>query len=161
MIELIVLLIGLALIYAEFYLPGGVVGGIGAVMIIAAIVLFSLSSTLIPSLLFIGLSIVLLAGTIRLALWTIPRSDPERGGVYSSGDQEGYSASHYEKEAIGKQGTVYSDLKPGGHILVDGKRHLAISKSGYIPKGESVVVIGGEGESLIVKYLNHVEEKEK
>ena len=61
--------------------------------------------------------------------------------------------SKFEKHAIGKIGIVLTDLKPGGFILIEGKQHQAISQSGYITKGEEVIVVSGQEESLLVKKV--------
>ncbi len=153
MIPYILVLIGLLLIYVEFFLPGIVIGTIGGLMVAAGILTFaSLSHSALAIILFTLVSLGLAAALIRFALWSIPRTKPERS-IYSDSAQNGYYASSYDKSAIGKRGQVVSDLKPGGHIQVLGKVHQAISVSGYLPKGEEVEVISGEGESLVVKQV--------
>ena len=151
MTPLLILFIGLLLIFLEFYLPGGVMGTLGALTILASVILFVMQTDS-PLLIFlyIAATVVLLALVIRLALWRIRAASPE-SSIYSPYDQEGYYASSYDKEAVGKEGVVDTDLRPGGHVVVEGKRQLAISRSGYLSKGEKIVVIGGEGESLAVK----------
>ncbi len=48
----------------------------------------------------------------------------------------------------------YRFIRPqaGGHISIEGKQYSALSQSGYIVKGEKVTVIGGEGDTLIVRH---------
>lgn len=152
MIESLILLVaGLLLIFLEFFLPGGIMTVLGTVCLLASLFFFwsATQSILWTILYFIGI-IVLVAFLIRFTLWRIRTASPD-DTVYSDYDQEGYIASSYDKAAIGKEGIVDTDLKPGGHVIVNGKRSLAISQSGYIPKGEKVVIIGGEGDSLLVK----------
>jgi membrane-bound ClpP family serine protease len=145
------LILGLILILIEFYLPGMIMGVLGAISIVAGLIIFSLqSSSLIAVLLFAALSIALVILLIRFALWRIVRAKPERS-IYSAANQEGFYASSFDQTAIGKQGVVLTDLKPGGFILVEGKKHSAISLAGYIPKGDTVLVISGQEQSLIVK----------
>ena len=151
MIPFIILAIGLFLVFIEFYLPGGVMGTLGALVVVASIIVFAIEydSPILILLYTVGTGI-LLVFLFRYALWRIKTAEPGRS-VYSAGDQEGYVASAYDTNAIGKIGVVDTDLRPGGHIIVEGKRHLAISQSGYITKGSQVIVIGGQGESLTVK----------
>lgn len=126
-------------------------GVAGALLIAASLLLFVMEahSPLAVLLYFVmvALSVVFL---IKYALWKIPRAKPDRS-IYSADAQEGYQASHFDEKAIGKTGIVLSDLKPGGYILVDGEQQQAISESDYISKGTEVVVLRGEGESLIVR----------
>lgn len=154
MLPFILLAVGLLLIFLEFFLPGGVMGTIGALVVLASIALFAMQTdSMILILLYTIGSIVSVALLFRFALWRIRHGEPGKT-IYSDDDQEGFTASAFDKGAIGKIGIVDTDLRPGGHIIVEDKRHSAISRSGYIPKGEKVKVLGGEGESLIVKKEN-------
>lgn len=150
--------VGLLMIFLEFYLPGGIMGTLGTVVVLASIVVFAMQydSPLAIILYTIG-TIVSTVLLFKFALWRIRHAKPERS-IYSEGDQEGYVASAYDASTIGKMGIVQSDLKPGGHVLVEGKKHGAISKSGYITKGSEVMVLDGEGESLIVKHYRKEKE---
>lgn len=126
-------------------------GTIGAIMLVVSVILFV---TAVQSPLFIVLYVIAVGASvialIRYTLRKIPRTKPEYS-IYSNKDQEGYRASSYDQTAIGKTGVVVADLKPGGYIRIEGKKHQAISTSGYITQGSEVVVIGGQEESLIVK----------
>lgn len=157
MIPFFLLVLGLLLILFEFYLPGAVVGIIGGVVIITSIFLFAQEHSLLAVIIFILTALVSIGLLIRFALWRIVKAKPGRS-IYLHGDQEGYQASTFDSSAIGKTGVVASDLKPGGYITIDGKQHQAISITGYIPKGEKVIVLSGQEESLIVK--SHAIKKE-
>ena len=147
------LLIGLGLIFLEFYIPGAIMGIMGGLMVLTSLVLFAYESTSpLYVALYTILTLVSLVALVRFALWRIPRAR-QGFSIYLDKDQEGYVASHFDHAAIGKSGVVLSDLKPGGYILIDGKQHQAISRGGYIVKGTEVSVIGGEEESLIVKPI--------
>lgn len=147
----ILLAIGLLLVLFEFYLPGGIMGTIGALTVLASIVLFALNSeSPLYTLLFILGSCTALAFLVKFALWRIRHAEPGYS-VYSDQDQEGFHASKYDESAIGKSGVASTDLRLGGRILIDGKRHSALSQSGYIIKGTEIEVIAGQGETLIVK----------
>lgn len=152
MTPFLLVLLGLFLILIEFYLPGALIGIIGGIIIIVGIIFFvSTSSSLLYTSLFIFGTIGAIYLTIRLSLWLIVHS--KRGGIYLRGDQAGYQAAEFDKNAIGKQGIVLTDLKPGGFILVGQEKHPAISVGGYIVKGTTVTVIGGQEQSLLVQLL--------
>lgn len=152
MMPFILLGVGLLLIFFEFYLPGGVLGVLGGAVVIGSIVVFAMQyESLVAIILFAICSIAAVGFLFKFALWKIRNAEPGMS-IYSDSDQEGYVASTFDKSAIGKVGVVESDLRPGGHITVEGKKHLAISLSGYITKGSEVIIVGGQGESLTVKH---------
>ncbi|MBS4168876.1 NfeD family protein [Parachlamydia sp. AcF125] len=154
MISIGFLLIGLLLISIEFYLPGAIMAVLGAISLCIGIVLFAVSSqSAVETLLFLMVALILVIGVCKFMLWKIPRSQPGFS-IYSNQDQSGYQASTYDNALLGKRAIAFTDLKPGGIILFE-RRHLqAISQSGYLIKGTEVLIIGGEGESLIVKVFN-------
>jgi membrane-bound ClpP family serine protease len=147
----ILLAIGFLLIFLEFYIPGAIMGVSGGVLVFVSIILFAIQnqSPVAITLYIIGTAIAL-GLLIKFALWRIRTAKPDYS-IYSDKDQEGYQASAFDASAIGKKGIVITDLKPGGHIMIEGKTMQAISQSGYITKGSEVIVIGGQEESLIVK----------
>lgn len=152
MIPFILLALGLLLILFEFYLPGAVMGILGGVALVTGVILFAQNYSLPATLLFIAFNLFAVYWLVRFALWRIVKAKPG-DSIYLHGDQEGYQASSFDQTAIGKMGVVFSDLKPGGYIIIDGKQHQALSITGYIPKGESVIVLYGQEESLIVKSI--------
>jgi membrane-bound ClpP family serine protease len=151
MTSILLLFIGLLLIFLEFYLPGGLMAVLGGGFILGSILVFaSHSNSILAISLFILGVIAAIALLIQATLKKIVKTKPEYS-IYLNKDQEGYQASEFDKSAIGKSGVVLTDLKPGGYIVIDGQQHQAISIEGYIPRGESVIVISGQEESLMVK----------
>lgn len=150
-ISLVLALIGLGLVYLEFYLPGGVMGSAGVITLIASIVsLASHSDSVVEVVLFTAALAAALVGLIRLALKRI-RTAKSGYSVYLEGDQEGYRAPKFDEMVIGKQGKAACDLRPSGHILIEGKKHQAVSQSSYIEKDTEVTVLKGKGAYLVVK----------
>jgi membrane-bound ClpP family serine protease len=151
MIPFLLVLLGFFLILIEFYLPGAIMGILGGFAILAGIILFASQTTSLTAIiLFVIGSAVGIGFLIRFAIWRIVHAKPQYS-IYSDQDQEGFQAVSFDQNAIGKTGVVHADLKPGGYILVDGRQQPAISLSGYIPKGEQVIVVSGQEQSLIVK----------
>ncbi|MFT4552252.1 MAG: membrane-bound ClpP family serine protease [Chlamydiales bacterium] len=143
--------VGLLLIYMEFYLPGGIMGTCGSILLVMGVVFFSQGSeNPLHVMLFTVGAMVGLAFVVMFALNRIKSADPE-SSVYLSDDQEGYRAPTFSAEAVGKMGSVLTDMKPSGHILIEGKQFQAVSKTGYLLKGSEVIVTGGKGAYLFVK----------
>lgn len=155
----ICLAIGLLLIFIEFFVPGAIMGTLGGLFVLASLIFFATeSNSLIATFIYFLGVCVALGLLFKFALWRIRHASPSFS-IYSDASQKGFQASKYDEAAIGKLGTVLSDLKPGGYIMIDGQQHQAISQSGYIVKGAQVEVVGGQEESLIVK--NYSKRKEE
>jgi membrane-bound ClpP family serine protease len=141
-------ILGLILIYFEFFVPGGILGVLGGVFILAGISLSIWEQRHMYWVFLYVLALVfLLVFTIRFALWKLK----QKPSFYASDDQEGYLASKFDRELIGKEGKTITNLKPSGHIEVDGVQYQAVSESSYIKKGESVKIVGGEGARYKVR----------
>lgn len=151
MSPILILIIGLVLIFLEFYLPGAVMGTIGTLMVISAIIFTTLEThSFIYVILFILASIAGVIITIKTALWHIQRTKKNHS-IFLDTDQEGYRASSYDETLIGRTGKALVDMRPGGRILIEDEKYQALSISGFIPKGSTVIVVSGQGESLNVK----------
>ena len=150
-IILLLLLFGLVMVFLEFYLPGGVMAIVGSILLLLSIAFFIMktdSSWLAVLAIFVVAALV--GGTIALALKLISRGKANEG-FYLPTDQAGYRASEFPEELIGKKGTALTDLRPSGHITVEGKRLQAEAQTGHIEKDSEVTVVSGEGAHLIVK----------
>ena len=151
--SILLALAGLLMIYFEFFLPGGLMGAIGSILLIASIFVL-VSQNVGPAFLFlyvVALIILLFLG-IKFALKSIKKTG-KKGTIFLETDQEGFMASRYQKELVGKKGIVSSDLKPSGYVVIEDKYYQAVSKVGYIEKGKKIEIIGGQGSRLICKQI--------
>lgn len=150
-------LTGLFLIFLEFFLPGAIMAVGGSVLLLASLFMFHLKGPegIGPFLFYLFALGVSLYCVIRLAIWAV-KATGKKGTVYLDAHQEGFQASLYPKELIGKTGVAATDLKPSGHIWVDDRAIQALSKDGYIDKGTPVQILGGQGSHLIVKSTSEV-----
>ena len=151
MFPFLLLAFGCILIFLEFYFAGFILGSLGGLLVFARVIVFAMQNeSIVSNIAYIAGVVLLLIFVCRFGIARV-RATKGKGTLYSENNQEGFVASTYNRSSIGKEGIVITDLKPGGFILIDGKKEAAISQSGYITKGQKVLVIDGEGESLIVK----------
>ncbi len=149
----ILLLLALVFIWLEFYLPGGTMAVAGAFFLIAACTTYIISSgSLYWSIFFVVLSIALVIGVIRLAIYRIQRSK-DKNTFFLSKDQEGYKAATFDVKLIGQKGITLTDLGPSGYVLIGQKRYAAICRGPYVDKGKEIIVITGQVDHLVVKPL--------
>lgn len=150
---ILLLLLGLISIAIEFFTPGGLFAVIGVTMIIAASVSAAVGTeSMLTGFLFFavsgGLVFLVVLGMMK---WL--KQGRFRHSLYSSENQEGFVASAWDESLVGKRGSVATELKPGGHVRIEGKQYPAISQSGFMDRGEAVEVIDGEGDTLFVKRV--------
>lgn len=161
-IETIILLSGLTLLVLElFVFPtfgfGGIVGIILTVFGLITLMLPHFDTVeFFPSLNLAAMAIIdqlawicgtLIVGCVLIGL--IARRMVRKFVLTS--DQQGFQASTYDTDLIGKEGMAFSDLKPSGHIMVEERLVQALSETGYIVKGIPIVIVGGKGANFIVK----------
>lgn len=142
--------IGIALIYSEFFLPGGILAVLGGISLLTSSILCFMQASTLWGVLYLLFLMIAAFLTCRLALWKMRRSKT-KDRFYLEKDQEGYVASSFNDNMIGKQGTVFTELKPAGHILIEGTQYQALSETGFLSKGDPVEVVGGQGSHLIVR----------
>ena len=151
MIPILLAVVWLFLVLAEFYLPGAIMGIMGGCLLVASVVLFAMESEQAwMTVVFATSILVALVFVIRYAILWISHAK-SNSSIYLRGDQEGFVASTFDHTLIGKRGVVSADLKPGGFIQIGEEIYPAISVEGYLQKETPIAVIGGEGQSLIVK----------
>jgi membrane-bound ClpP family serine protease len=153
MIIAILALGGLILVFLEFFLPGMILAVLGSILLLASIAICLIDTSLMWGILYIlGLGFLVI-GTCQCALWYLERSK-SKDHFYLEKDQEGYVASQFEKNIIGKTAVALTELKPAGHITVEGKNYQALCETGFISKGQTVTIVGGKGSHLIVRKID-------
>ncbi len=150
MFIILLAIVGFALIYTEFFLPGGILAVIGGISLLASIILCFMHVSVLWGILYILFLILAVILICNLALWKMRRSKI-KDRFYLENDQEGFLAASFDQTLIGKTGIVFTELKPAGHILIEGIQYQALSEVGFLSKGETVEVIGGQGSHLIVR----------
>lgn len=164
--EILVFILGIVLLAVElFVIPGfGIFGILGIVGILAGLVLgmipnqefdfqFVSSTDLFSAILTVVLGSL---GSIILIFWLTPKIN--QWGAFSSvaladthQRSEGYNASFYSNDLLGKTGKVHSRLRPSGKVEIEGEIYDAFSRGEFVEQGEKIVVISTEGTSLKVK----------
>lgn len=147
---LFLLLLGLVLVFLEFFLPGMVLAILGSLALLASALLMFTHYAPLWGILYSTLLCAVLLFLCRFALFSVKRSKG-KGNFYHGEDQEGYLASEYDVQLIGKQGSVATELKPSGHIFVENRLYQALSETGLMSKGTPVDIVGGRGSYLIVR----------
>ncbi len=164
--EVAIFLVGMILIGLEvFVIPGfGVTGISGIICCLLALFLMMVNNDffdftyVMPTQIF-GSIFAILMGVSGLAafiffggLGVLNTKAFNRFALQDTlATEQGYSSAPKLDITIGDVAQVFSDLRPSGKILFEGKTLNAESRGEFIGKGESVVIVGTEGTTLIVR----------
>lgn len=153
LVYVILLLAGLLLIGVEIFVPGGIIGALGALSLIAAMFI-GFKAFAPPGGLISALAIILLTG-LGTALWIrfFPRTSAGRHLTLSQDGRDFKSAPPELKDWVGREGVAHSTLRPGGIALIDGRRVDVIAEGRWIESGRRIRVLNVEGTRVIVRDM--------
>lgn len=137
LIAIILFVVGALLLTAEMFLPGGVLGIMGALALIVSVVLSFWVNVWAGA---IAMGVLALATPILVAYWPqmVARSRLARG-IMLPADQHNCDPAPVKP---GQRGVAVSELRPGGACEFDGERVSATAeRGGIIPAGTPVCVI--------------------
>lgn len=150
--ELVITLlaVGVLLIVAEMFLPGIVAGVLGACCLLAGVIEgYVVFGAHTGNLILLGVLAGLVAG---LAVWLKFFPDSRLGRIFVSSRVVGEIGTD-RPELVGKTGTAFTQLRPAGTALIDGKRVDVVTEGQLIEKGTPVRVVGVEGLRIIVRAV--------
>lgn len=145
---IVLVVVGFLLVAAEMFLPGLVLGILGAVLLISAIVVaftqFGMEVGTIVS------AIILVVTTIGFFVWMaiFPRTAIGRKLTLSQSLQD---PDCDVASLIGLEGTAITPLRPAGTALIDGKKIDVVAESSYVDKKETILVIAAKGSRVLVR----------
>jgi len=146
--------LGLLCIFAEVFLPGGVLGVLGWLLIgtsiVAAYQLWGLS---VPFLLlvvgFVGAGVAMYVLAIKL----MPKTAVGKV-IFLRSTQKGYDVSVTgDREMVGKEGVALSFLRPAGFAQIDGKRVNVVTEGEFIEKNAKIKVCELKDNNLVVRRI--------
>lgn len=145
-------IIGAVLLATEVFVPGGVLGVLAALALIAGVVLTFIEYDSTAGWLSIGVALALVVFTLWFEFYILPKT-PLGRKLFLKAEINGASQPVLaERDAvIGQAGVADTMLAPSGYVVVGGKRYEAYSRSGLIAKGEALRVVELDNFRLIVQ----------
>lgn len=150
--ELVIALlaVGIVLLVAETILPGVIAGVLGACCLIAGIlegyVKFGVKTgNLILLLVMVGL-------TAGFCLWLKFFPDSRMARLIVSRKVVGDIGTE-QPELVNQSGTAFTQLRPAGTALINGRRVDVVTEGQLIERGSPVKVVGVEGMRVIVRAV--------
>ncbi len=165
--EILIFIIGIILIAVElFAIPGfGVTGVLGGVMVLAGLVLamvdnmgFNFGTQYFHQIVQAFFIVVIAAFLSLVSSYHITRklfTTSTFGQLALNTVQntsEGFTSANMKyRSMVGKSGVAHTVLRPSGKVLIEDDIYDATADSGYIEKGEHVIVIKHETGQLFVR----------
>ncbi len=144
------IVLGYILLLLEvFLLPGIVVGIFGVGSIIAAIIYsfvqFDADTGLLILIGTIASSVIFTFVLFKIGAWNrfILSSQQKK--------EEGFTSSKSDHSLVGKIGSAYTNLRPAGSAVVEGKKYDVLAEGEFLQKGDSIIVTGVAGSKIMVK----------
>jgi len=145
------LVIGLLMVCVEVFIPGGIVGTLGAFALIASIILAFVNQGTTFGLYWLSGVLVITLFGLFLSIKYLPRS-PAGKRLFLSSSESGYSASEDGlPELIDKTGTALTNLRPAGMADINGSRIDVVTAGEFLEKGTEIKIIRVEGNRVLVE----------
>lgn len=169
--EILAFFVGLILIALEiFVIPGfGVAGILGIICTVASLIFMMLGNDkfnfdYVPSGEITQAATVVLVGifgSILLLLlfgYRITQSKmfSRVALVTTQQKSEGYTATFYTENLVGKEGIAATILRPSGRVEIEDNIYDAYTRGEYVEQGEKIKVVKQEGTSLQVRAIKEV-----
>lgn len=154
----VLLIIGLALIIVEFFVPGGILGGLGAMSIVISLFMATDNIFALSLSLLIAISL-----TVFVAIFLYKRIGLQKGLLryIILSDREtvdkGYVSSVSREQLIGLKGRALTPLRPSGTGLFEGERLDIISVGNFINQHDPIEIISVNGSRIVVQRIEEEE----
>ncbi|MBX3415074.1 MAG: hypothetical protein KF708_20490 [Pirellulales bacterium] len=160
----ILLIVGLALVALEFFLPtGGVLGFLAVCTILAAITLAYMSGPL-RGFLFLGVTVVLVPAVLAAAVKVWPETPMGRRLLLRPPSAEEVLPDDDDRRElralVGKTGRAKSKMLLSGAAVIGGRTVDAVSESMPIEPGQLLRVVAVEGHRVVVRAIEETPSSE-
>jgi membrane-bound ClpP family serine protease len=146
-------LIGVLFLAAEVFVPGAVLGFLGALaMAVGCGIAFVRLGAAGGAVATVS-AIALLGFTLYAELVWLPKSRLGKGMIVESSVDAQSQPPIAAADIVGKTAEAETPLVPSGYVRVEGKRYEAFSSTGHVAKGAMLRVAGQDNFRLIVTKI--------
>jgi membrane-bound serine protease (ClpP class) len=145
---------GIVLIISEFFLPGGILGVIGSMLVIISGILGVYSYPEYALFIIIGETLAVGAGIVLgFVILTRTRAAKLLTLDHAQTQNAGYVSAASDLTLLNQKGIVLTALRPSGTIKVGDKRIDAVSDGIFINEGARVIVVEVHGSRVLVEPI--------
>ena len=153
---LILSVVGIAAVLAELVLPGGILGVIGGLCLVGAVIATFVSYGATAGTIALGILVVIALISLNLWMRLFHRLPFMKQLILN--DAVGVDAGLMKNQGItGRTGTVLTDLMPSGRGEFDGEKVDIITEGPSIKRGARVEIVETRGPSIIVREIREGE----
>ena len=147
------LIVGVILVSAEVYIPGGILGTLGGLSLLVSLFLVFKTYGTNAGLYYLFALIVLTGIGVYLAIKFVPRSRLTKSLFLRASERGFKSVSEDLSSLKGKEGLTLTYLRPAGKAQIEGRRTDVVTEGGLINKGKTIRVIEVEGARVVVREI--------
>ncbi len=157
-VSILCLIAGLVFVIIEMFHPGiGAPGIIGAILLIAGVILFAKSP--LQALILIVILLAILGVALTIVLQSASRGTLAKHLVLNDSLDADvkFSASEDLYYFIGSEGTALTVLRPSGTADFSGVKLDVVSEGEFIPKDSTVIITKIEGHRIVVRQKSSMQ----
>ncbi|PLR68449.1 hypothetical protein CYJ36_08735 [Bacillus sp. UMB0893] len=150
----ILFIVGLILVFAEIFVPGGIIGFIGFGAILLSFFIATDDIGYMAFSLVVAFLVAISAAIIFVKVFG------KRMNIFkklilrdSANTESGYVSNRNRLELIGKTGIALTSMRPSGTALIDDERIDAVTEGTYIKKDQKVKIVKVEGSRVVVREI--------
>lgn len=150
-IFIVLVVIGLLLMGIEIFVPGGVLGVMGGMALIGAVLTGFVAFGPRQGFLAALMILVFLAVSILLWIKLIPNSAIGRSLTLETSTKDYKSTKESLRELMGKEGVAVTPLSPSGVARIDHHRVDVVADGSWIDSGARIRVVNVVGTHIAVR----------
>lgn len=151
---IILLILGMVLIFAEIFVPGGVIGFLGVGAVVGSLYMSTDNVAHMSMSIVIALVVAIITATVLIKTIGLEKGFLRKIILNDATTTEkGYVSTVTKLELIGMEGTTVTPLRPAGTALIGNERLDVVSEGGYIESQQKVRVVTSEGSRIVVRKI--------
>lgn len=157
--SIVLFVVGLTLLVAELFVPGGIVGVIGVVLAVIGLLLAG------DNMVYMAYSIVIATMIACIGMVVLMKFFGKKLHVFhklvltdATTTEDGYVSNVNRTELLGCIAKTVTPLRPAGTVVLSQERIDVVSEGGYVEAGKFVKIIKVEGSRIVVREIEEQEE---
>ncbi|MDQ1144992.1 membrane-bound ClpP family serine protease [Bacillus sp. SORGH_AS 510] len=146
--------VGILLIFLEFFLPGAVSGTLGVAALILSLFLAGEDTLQIGVSIFIAIVVSIVVFFLMIKVFDKKLILFNKMVLFDTARKEdGYVSNVNRTDLLGMEGKALTILRPAGTVIINNERIDVVSEGDFIERNARVTVIKVEGPRIVVREV--------